>query len=316
MQNIVTDVVSERLRNVFKREWYSQYQASFGGWDDTSASGVQLYNLECHRTRPNRKVYLLQFRHGDTNQWDCSVLFDAILYSKSIGSSLNPATKTAVDKLRIIRNRIMHADKATLTDAEFQNMTSDVENSFIALGFPVDDITSIKRKRNLYKSFQILPPKPTHEAVSRSEKINEIKQDLQKLRDDNDGKLTYFYISGNPGSGKSQLSRDLGKDLYESVDWRANTVCVMTLNAKNLDSLLYSYENFSRRLNCNEHVLESLMNSSKPNDEKIKDLRLQIATRVQNWKLWWIIVDNVEDLNIINPLLPQLGMKFGIMVKL
>ena len=150
MQNIVTDVVSERLRNVFKREWYSQYQASFGGWDDTSASGVQLYNLECHRTRPNRKVYLSQFRHGDTNQWDCSVLFDAILYSKSIGSRLNPATKTAVDKLRIIRNRIMHADKATLTDAEFQNMTSDVENSFIALGFPVDDITSIKRKRNLY----------------------------------------------------------------------------------------------------------------------------------------------------------------------
>ena len=307
MQNIVTDVVSERLRSVFKREWNSRYQASFGGWDDTSASGVQLYNFENHRKRSNSNVYLSQFRHGDTNQWDCSVLFDAILYSKSIGSSLNSVTKTAVDKLRMVRNRIMHADKATLTDAEFQNMTSDVENSFIVLGFPVDDITSIKRKIYLYKSFQILPPKPTHEVVSRSEKINEIKQDLQELRDDNDGKLTYSYISGNPGSGKSQLARDLGKDLYESVDWRTNTAFVMTLNAKNLDSLLYSYEDFCRRLNCNEHVLESVMNSSKPKEEKIKDLRSQITTRIQNWKLWWIIVDNVEDLHIINPLLPQVG---------
>ena len=152
-----------------------------------------------------------------------------------------------------------------------------------------------------------MPPKPTHEVVNRSEKIREINQDLQKLRHDNDGKLTYFYISGNPGSGKTQLSRQLGEDLYNSVDWRSDTAFVMTLNAKNLDSLLCSYESFCRRLNCNEDVLESLMNSSKPKEEKIKDLRTQITTRIQNWKSWWIIVDNVENLDIIYPLLPQMA---------
>ena len=165
----------------------------------------------------------------------------------------------------------------TTTDLEFQNLTSDVENSFKALSLPIDKITSIKSKRNRYKSFQILPPKPTHEVVYRSEKVNEIKQDLQKLRDDNDGKLTYFYISGNPGSGKSQLSRHLGEDLYKSVDWQANATFVMTLDASNLDGLLNSYEDFSRRLNCNEDVLKSVMNSSKPKQEKIKDLRSQIC---------------------------------------
>ena len=308
MRKIVTDVVSEGLRIVFKREWNSRYQASLGAWDDTTASGAQLYHSEKARKRPNMKDYQSNFQHGETNRWDCSVLFDAILYSNSIGSTLNPIMKTEVDKLRIIRNKIMHPHgEATLTDLEFQNMTSDVENSFKALSLPNDNITSIKSKRNRHKSFQILPPKPTHEVVYRSEKINEIKQDLQKLRDDNDGKLTYFYISGNPGSGKSQLSRHLGEDLYKSIDWHANATFVMTLDASNLDSLLNSYEDFSRRLNCNEDVLKSVMNSSKPKQEKIKDLRSEIATRIQNWKSWWIIVDNAEDLDKIYPLLPQMG---------
>ena len=254
------------------------------------------------------KDYQSKFQHGDTKQWDCSTLFDAILYSNSIGATLNPIIKTEVDKLRIIRNNIMHPPgKPRLTDLEFQNMTSDVENSFKALSLPIHNITSIKSKRNRYKSFQILPPKPTHEVVYRSEKVNEIKQDLQKLRDDNDGKLTYFYISGNPGSGKSQLSRNLGEDLYKSIDWQANATFVMTLDASNLDSLLNSYEDFSRRLNSNEDVLKSVMNSSKPKQEKIKDLRSQITTRIQNWKSWWIIVDNAEDLDKIYPLLPQMG---------
>ena len=307
MQKIVTVVVREGLMNVFKSEWNSRYQASFGAWDDTIASGGQLHHIEKARKRPNKNLYQSKFQIGDTKQWDCSVLFDAILYSISIGSTLNSGIKTEVDKLRVIRNEMMHSDKATLTDLEFQTMISDVENSFKILCLPINDLTCIKKKRNRYTSFQILPPKPTHEVVNRSEKIREINQDLQKLRHDNDGKLTYFYISGNPGSGKTQLSRQLGEDLYKSVDWRSDTAFVMTLNAKNLNSLLCSYESFCRRLNCNEDVLESLMNSSKPKEEKIKDLRTQITTRIQNWKSWWIIVDNVENLDIIYPLLPQMA---------
>ena len=307
MQSIVTDAVSEGLRNVFKSEWNSRYQASLGAWDDKKTSGGQLHHSEKTRKRPNMNEYQQKFQHGDTNQWDCSVLFDAILYSKSIGSTLNPGIKTEVNKLRKIRNIIMHADEAVLGDADFQTMTTDVENSFKALSLPNHKVIGIKSKRNLYKSFQVLPPKPTHQVVNRSDKINEIKQDLQKLRNDNDDKLTYFYISGNPGSGKSQLSRQLSEELYNEIDWKENPAYVMTLNAENLDGLLRSYEDFCRRLNCNENIIASVVNSSKPKKEKIKDLRSQIETRVRNWKLWWIIVDNVQDLNMIYPLLPQMG---------
>ena len=309
MQDIVTDVASKGLRIVFKREWNSRYQASLGAWDNTSTCGGQLFYSEKARKRPNKNVYQSKFQQGNTSQWDCSVLFDAILYSNAIGSTLNPLIKAEVEKLRIIRNRIMHSDEATLTDVEFQNMTSEVENAFKALTLPklFDDVVGIKSKRNRYKSFQILPPKPTHRVVSRSEKINEIKQDLQKLRNDNDGKLTYFYITGNPGSGKSQLSRQLGDELYHEIDWQKNTAFVMTLNAENLDSLLYSYADFCRRLNCSENVISSVLNSTEPTEQKIKDLRSRLTNRIRNWKLWWIIVDNVNDLRLISPLLPLVG---------
>ena len=309
MQNIVTDVVSKGLRIVFKREWNSRYQASLGAWDDTSTSGQQLFHSEKARKRPNKNVYQSKFQHGNTNQWDCSVLFDAILDSNAIGSTLNPLIMTEVDKLRIIRNRIMLSDIVTLTDIEFKNMTSEVENAFKALTLPkiFHDVIGIKSKRNRYKSFQNFPPKPTHRVVCRSEKINEIKQDLQKLRNDNDGKLTYFYITGNPGSGKSQLSRQLGNELYHEIDWPENTAFVMTLNAEDLDSLLYSYADFCRRLNCNDNVISSVMNSTEPKEQKIKDLRSQLTKQIRNWKLWWIIVDNVKDLRLISPLLPLIG---------
>ena len=308
IRSMLTDVVTEELRKYFKREWNTRYQARFGAWDDTSVSGLQLFHAEKTRARPSKKMLQSKFQHGDTNQWDCTVLFDAIRFSNSIGSSLTPAIKNALDNLREIRNkRLGHIIKATLSDAEFQSIINDIEDAFKILGIPVRDLNQIRTKRNLYKSFQVLSPKPTHEVVYREEKINDIKKDLEKLRTDNDGKLTYFYISGNPGSGKSQLARQLGEDLFHDVKGSKETAYIMTLHAKDVDTLFNLYQSFCRRLNCNESVLVNLINSSKPKEEKTKDLRSLITARIKNWKRWWIIVDNVEDLDVISALLPQMG---------
>ena len=308
IEKIVNDIVCKGLRSVFKQEWDSRYQSKMGAWDDTSVSGLQLFHLEKNRSRPNKNVYQAAFQHGNTNQWDCSVLFDATLYSKSIGqASLNPTIKSEVNSLREIRNDIKHHTEGKLTNGEFQNLTTRVENALQSLGLPINELNRIKVARNRYKSFQVLPPKPLHEVVYRDEKIRQIQQGLQELHSDHDRKLTYFYISGNPGSGKSQLARQVCENIFNPVSLLIEPKFVMTLNGKNLKSLLYSYEDFCRRLNCNESAIENITNSSKPNEEKIYDLRSLVSSRIKNWKRWWIIVDNVENLEDISPLLPQNG---------
>ena len=192
MRKIVSDLMSKELRKIFKQEWNSRYQATLGGWDDTNVSGQQLFNLEKTRSRPNKNVLQAKFQHGDTNQWDCTVLFDAILYSNSIGrASLNPTIQSEVNNLREIRNEIMHITEGKLSNSDFQTMTTRVENAFKTLGLSVNEINRIKTENNLYTSFQVLPVKPSHEVVDRSEEIKQIRQDLEKLSRDNDGKLTY-----------------------------------------------------------------------------------------------------------------------------
>ncbi|XP_028412844.1 uncharacterized protein LOC114535735 [Dendronephthya gigantea] len=302
---ILTDAVRKELRNLFIHEWNKRYQASLEAWDDTNVSGSQLFNLEKKRRRLNKTMLQSKFQNGNTNEWDCTVLFDAILYSKSIGCSLSTTEKTEIDILRKLRNEITHniPDKA-LTDKDFQTMTTKVENALGALGLSINEVVRIK---NLFASFIILPPEPAHEVVYRSDKIHEIRQDLEKLRSHNDGKLTYLYISGNPGSGKSQLARQVCEDICKDVNAKDKAMFVMTLNGKDLDSLLYSYKDFCRRLNCNESALQSISSSSKPKEEKIKDLRSQISCKIKNWKKWWIIVDYVENLELISPLLPLKG---------
>ena len=309
MDKIINDIVCKELRSIFKQEWNSRYQVSFNAWDDTNASGQQLFHRESTRPRPNKNVYQTAFQHGDTNLWDCSLLFDAILYSKSIGqASLNPTIKREVNNLREIRNEIKHNAKGKLTSTEFQKMTTRVKNALVPLGIPVNEIEQIISEKNRYnyKSFKILPSEPMHHVVSRSAYIHEINRDLENLHNDNDGKLTYFYISGNPGCGKSQLARQVCEDISNSENWETERTFAMTLDGTTLDTLFRTYKEFCYFLKCNESAIENIASSSKPNDLKIKDLRSLISTRIRNWKRWWIIVDNVENLMEISPLLPQI----------
>ena len=310
MVSVFDKYVPKELRKFFKREWNSRYKASFGAWDDTSVSGSHLSHLEQTRSRPHKKMFQDKFKDGDTNQWDCSVLFDAILFSKSIGGSkLNSITQKALDNLRNLRNDVKHKETPALSDAEFETMITEVENAFKDLGIPINDITEMKTQRNESKSFLDLPLKPNHDVVCRSDRIDEILSDLAILRNNMGGELTYFYISGNPGSGKSQLSRQLCEHLFKSVNSKLETAFVMTLNAKDTDTLLNSYEDFCRRLNCCKRDLLDIINSKESKERKIERLRLLITTRIKFWKKWWIIVDNVEDLEIIYPLLPQINCK-------
>ena len=68
----------------------------------------------------------------------------------------------------------------------------------------------------------------------RNDEVANLTQELKQLKETNESGLGYFCISGNPGSGKSQLTGLVAEQIFkESTD-----AFVMTLNAANLDRLL------------------------------------------------------------------------------
>ncbi|XP_046863574.1 uncharacterized protein LOC124457350, partial [Xenia sp. Carnegie-2017] len=169
----------------------------------------------------------------------------------------------------------------------------------------LDEIIEIKNHRNCFNSFQVLPSKSNHFFVERTELRNKIIKDLEKLRNDNNDQLTYFYITGNPGSGKSQLARQVCEKI--SCDWKNRTSFVMTLDGKNEESLLKTYCELGYRLNCDKDMIKKFEDENCSIADKVKNLRSLVSTRLKFWQNWLIIVDNVAQLSKIFSLLPQVG---------
>ena len=341
MTSMVNDVVSDGLRVIFKQEWNNRYQATLGEWVNTLASGQIFYSKE--KARSSARQNLPKFKNGNVKEWDCSVLFDAILYSNSIGKSrLNPIIKREVDSLRKVRNFVCHVPRVELSNTEFQNQSRKVLSAFQALGLSTVKIDEFREEKTfstaeLYtakvqngiltclffvsvivsavfytlngttyvSSFQFLPSQPSHEIINRTDTVSNIIQTLRKLNDRNNRKLSYFYISGNPGSGKSQLARQIGERHHTEIIKQNVATFVMTLSGKSTNSLLESYEDFARRLNCGESSLLSIINSTKTTKEKIRRLMTVIAKEINKYYSWLIIVDDVENLMRVSSLLPQ-----------
>ena len=308
MKTIVSDIVSDGLRTIFKQEWNSRYLGTLGAWNNTAINGQEMHNLE--KGRVGKNEHLTKFFDGNINKWDCTVLFDAILYSKCIGKdknvTLNPTIKTEVDKLRKMRNKIVHLPQDQLSEHEFENHSEAVRKSFLVLGLSAKKIDDIKTGIKRLVSFQVLPPQPTHEVISRTATASGIVDDLENLHKSNNGELSFFYISGNPGSGKSQLASQIAKSIFDKrMKNQPELTFVMTLNAASLDTLLESYEDFAHRTDIPGDIITSILNSNLTTEGKIQRLRAKIATRMEIYKNWLLIVDNVENLKLVSKLLPE-----------
>ncbi|XP_046863501.1 uncharacterized protein LOC124457267 [Xenia sp. Carnegie-2017] len=136
-------------------------------------------------------------------------------------------------------------------------------SSFKDLAFSFTEINKIKCQRNTFNSFQKLPCKPNHNVVKRTELLNQITADLNNLRSTNNNELTYYYISGNPGSGKSELARQICEEMYNSFDWENKTTFVMTLEGKDIDSLLKTYAELCQRLSNDKTVIENNLKEAR-----------------------------------------------------
>ena len=363
---VVTDVLTEGLRIIFKQEWDNRYRRTWGEWKDQPNNGLDFWNGESSRNRSRNARLLTTIKNGDTAEWDCTMLFYAILYSDCI-HRLNSTVKSHVDDLRKLRNEdFAHMPRGHLSEKDFQSVILKVKNAFLALGlptqkihdiqnqttFPTEELTNIlkmvadlnqevqekekklrekdselleKGKELLKKEeqrqvleqqlltsvspFCVLPLKPTHDVTGRDSEVSKIVQQLRALKYASGHALSTLYISGNPGSGKSQLARLVAKRIYDEIEENLYTIpFVMTLNAENSETLLESYVVFARHCKCPEYAVTNTLNSTELcTDEKIRSLKTLIGARISSYTSWLLVVDNVINVSQIHGHLPDTG---------
>ncbi|CAH3186048.1 unnamed protein product, partial [Porites lobata] len=345
-----TEILTEGLREIFKQEWDKQHKLTKGEWKDEPRNGMDFYDGESARNQRRNAHLLTTMQNGNREEWDCTMLFYAIRFSDCVGPSLSATVRMNVDHLRNFRNEeFAHMKQGSLSDTEFQNAISKVEVAFQVLGlhtekiqnlknqktFPTEELQQILKKVDdlkqevqekedqrqvlqdqLHKetpSFCILPPKPSHDIGGREREVSEIAQQLRELKESSDNKLSCLYISGNPGSGKSQLAGLVAKRYFDDInEIPGSSLFVMTLNAAGPDSLLESYVSFARHLKCPDYsVMEILSSKDWKVEEKITHLKMLIDVKISCYTSWLLVVDNVSTMSSVHVHLPQAGIHTG-----
>ena len=324
---ITTDELTDSLRTIFKQEWDNRYATTLGEWKDEVKNGQDFKNRESPRNQARNQELLATMINGNRAEWDCTMLFYAILYSDCIGRGLNAVVRSKVNELRKFRNEdFAHLPRGQISEAKFQSAIAKVQGAFRALGLSTVKIQEIRNQANFPTSylnklkhevkvledqlqsettpFCILPPKPSHDIAARNDEVANITKELKQLKETNEGRLSYLYISGNPGSGKSQLAGLVAEQIFmESTD-----AFVMTLNAANLERLLESYVSFTRHLKCSEYAVTNTLNDKDLKaEEKIARIKSLAGAKVELYASWLLIVDNVVSIPEMYAHLPDTG---------
>ncbi|KAM7442499.1 hypothetical protein ABFA07_008598 [Porites harrisoni] len=190
---------------------------------------------------------------------------------------------------------------------EVKNLNSDLQLTQDALQTKQEEVEILTQEINSkVESFCSLTFKPTHQIIRRSNDVTRIKNKLEELYSESKGAISIIYLSGIPGCGKSQIARQVGKEVYDkSVREDEGLTFVSTLNAETLDSLANSYFNLAKQLGVTEYALTNLATSRKiDSSEKIQHLMRFISPKVKQFSAWLIIVDNVVDLSVVRSYLP------------
>ena len=331
---ITTDELTDGLRTIFKQEWDNRYATTLGEWKDEVKNGQDFKNGESPRNQARNQELLATMINGNRAEWDCTKLFYAILYSDCIGRGLNAVVRSNVDDLRKFRNEdFAHLPRGHISKPKFQSAIAKVEGAFQALGLSTLKIQEIRNQANFPTShlkkvlievdkfkqevkaledqlqsettpFCILPPKPSHNIAARNDEVTNITQELKQLKETNEGRLSYLYISGNPGSGKSQLAGLVAEQIFK----QSTDAFVMTLNAANIDRLLDSYISFARHLKCSDYAVTNTLNDKDlKTEEKIAYIKSLAGTKVELYASWLLIVDNVVSISEMHAHLPDTG---------
>ena len=157
------------------------------------------------------------------------------------------------------------------------------------------------------ESFCNLTFKPSHQIISRSNDVIRIMAKMQELDDGSNGAVSTIYLSGNPGCGKTQLARQIGKEFFTKGSGESEGLMfVATLNAETLETLADSYLTQAKQLGITEYALTNLATAEEANlKERIQQLRSLIFPQFKQFSKWLIIANNIVNLSLVYEYLPR-----------
>ena len=125
--------------------------------------------------------------NGNRAQWDCTMLFYAILFSDSIaGHGLSALIRTNVDDLRKFRNEdYAHMTEGQLSTADFTITVAKVETAFRALGLSTVEIQTVS-KQKLTQDLQTKDAELQDKATELQEKTTELLEKNVERQEEKD----------------------------------------------------------------------------------------------------------------------------------
>lgn len=329
---IITNIVTKGLRTVFIREWDKKYRNLSGRWKDTPQNGQDFEKWEPLSSKDKNARLLNIMVNGKTDNWDSTALCFGILYSNSIGSTLNPAVRRYVNDLREFRNKgFAHVAKGTINSTDFYSLIVRVEAAFLGLSldvtairdianqnsFPTEELSLLRDRLSALeeefnselKTFRgSLPTKPSHVVQERHSEVSTILKHMKELKTNSNEEITTVYISGNPGCGKSQIARMVGEAFYQQIS-PGELAFVATLNAESLETLFKSYDSLSRALRCTEVAVGRITASSDQIEDKLEQFQRLVTPKMKEFASWLLIIDNVIVLEDVRQFWPTTGSK-------
>ena len=141
-------------------------------------------------------------------------------------------------EMQTINTKAFQTDEVKKLMDEVQNLNQELQTKDAKLYTSEEQRQVLEQQLdNKVESFCVLPPKPSQQVAGRGHEVAKIEKELDNLRKANENSLSYCYISGNPGCGKSQLAGLVAKRFYdEAISGPSDPSFVMTLNAEKLGS--------------------------------------------------------------------------------